>query len=368
MKIIIKTLLIGLFVVIVIGFLFGVYILNAPSVVQSEAPKFQVHKRTAARGRPTVNSKPLVYTKNKYLFSIDQRYISNLNIGVYSKEMLFSVALAQRAKLTPDALDKELKTAFNWKEMFDDSLGGIRIESSSPKIRVLLSGQDWLLTDGTGAGYTVARNNTVLDIYLPNFEDAFNTKKISLSNDLEFTVLKTNQHWLMKDNKYQQSYEIRNGKDKLNVYQQSKYPIIKLLFQVDTTPADTLSEGKLSVELREGFKRKKIPLSVNAKLVAEEGGTSWQVIDGTQIYNIQKTESRLNVHLDLDSKWLYIGITDALKGWIPRESGTVFLPSTPVLSSRQQLKDKLIAFMDRFKRNEKDTNKPNQSKNSELTE
>lgn len=368
MRIIIKTLLIGLFIVIVIGALFCVYILNAPSVAQTGPPKLQVHKRTAVRGRPTVNSKPIVYTKNQYLFSIDQRYISNLNIGVYSREMLFSVALAQRANLTPDALDKELKTVFNWQEMFDDYLGGIRISSRSPKIDVLLSGQDWLLTDSTGAGYTVARNNDVLDIYLPNFEEAFNTKKINLSNDLKFSVIETNKHWLMNDNKFQQNYEIRNGKNQLNVYQQSKYPILTKLFQVDPTSAETLSQGKLSTELREGFKRKKIPLPVNTKLIVGEDGVSWQVIDGKQRYNIQKTDSWVDVYLDLNSEWVYIGITDSIKGWIPLKSGTLFMPSAPILSSRQQLKERLIAFMDGFKRKEKDSKKPNQLENNELTQ
>ncbi|MCY4402985.1 MAG: hypothetical protein OXD54_10445 [Candidatus Poribacteria bacterium] len=367
MKLVLKTLLIGLFVVIVIGSLFCVYILNAPSVAQTEPPKLQVHKRTAVRGRPTVNSKPIVYTKNQYLFSIDQRYISNLNIGVYSREMLFSIALGHRANLTPDALDKELKTAFNWKEMFDDSLGGIQISSGSSQIKVLLSGQDWILTDSTGAGYTVARNNNVLDIYLPNFEEAFNTQKINLSNDLKFSVVEKNKHWLMNDNKLQQNYEIRNGKNQLNVYQQSKYPILTKLFHVDTTSAETLSQGKLSTELREGFKRKNIELPINTKLIADEDGVSWQIIDGTQKYNVQMTDSWIDVYLDLNSKWVYIGITDAIKGWIPLKSGTLFMPSAPILSSRQQLKERLIAFIDGFKRNEKDANNPKQLENSELT-
>ncbi len=367
MKIILKTLFVGLFIVIIIGFFFCVYILNAPSIAQSQPTKLQVHKRTAVRGRPTVNSKPIVYTKNQYLFSIDQKYISNLNIGVNSREMLFSVALAQRAKLIASALDKELKTVFNWKEMFDDSLGGIRITSSSPKVKVLISGQDWLLTDSTGAGYTVSRNKNVLDIYLPNFEDAFTAKKINLSDDLELSVVKTDKHWLMKDNKYLQSYEIRNGNNKLNVYQQSKYPIQTLLFQVDTASAATLSEGKFSAELRDGFKSKKIPLSLNAKLIADEDSMSWQVIDGTQKYEIKHTDSWLSVYLDLDSKWLYIGISNALKGWIPSKSGTIFLPPKPSLSSRQQMKEKLIAFMDSFKRKDRDTKESDEPKNVELT-
>ena len=348
MKTVIKTLLIGLFIVIIIGFLFGIYILNAPEIAELGPTKLQVHKRTAVRGRPTVNSKPIVYTKNQYLFSIDEKYISNLNIGVYSKEMLFSVALGQRAKLTPEALDKELKTVFNWQEMFADSLGGIKLSSSSPKVKVLLSGQDWLLTDSTGAGYAVSKNNNVLDIYLPNFEEAFNVQKINLSNDLEFAVEKIDQHWLMKDNKYLQSYEIRNGNKKLNVYQQSKYPILPLMFQVDPASTVSLNEGKFSTELREGFKRKKIPLTKNAKLTVGEDGESWHIIDGTQKYKIQKTDNWLSVYLDLDSKWLFIGISDALKGWIPSKSGTIFLPPKTMLSSRQKLKERLLDAIDTF--------------------
>ena len=368
MKIILKTLLIGLFIVIIIGFFFCVYILNAPSIEQSEPTKLQVDKRTAVRGRPTVNSKPIVYTKNQYLFSIDQKYISNLNIGVYSREMLFSAALGLLAKLTPESLDKELKTVFNWKEMFEDSLGGIRITSNSPNVKVLLSGQDWLLTDSTGAGYTVSRNNDVLDIYLPNFEDAFNVQKFNLSKDLEFSIVKVDQHWLMKDNKYLQSYEIRKGNKKLNVYQQSKYPILTHLFQVDTASAATLSDGKFSTELSEGFQRKNIPLSQNARLIADEDGDSWQVTDGTQKYRIQKTDSWISVYLDLESQWLHIGVSDALKGWIPSNSGTIFFPVQPTLSSRQKFKEKLIAFMDGFKGKDKGSKKPDEPQNSELTD
>ena len=70
MKIILKTLLIVLFIAIVIGFLFSIYVLNAPPIAETKPPKLQVHTRTAIRGRPTTNSKPIAYTKKSVIYLI----------------------------------------------------------------------------------------------------------------------------------------------------------------------------------------------------------------------------------------------------------------------------------------------------------
>lgn len=365
MKTILKTFLIFLFILIVIGFFFSIYVLNAPPIAETLPPKIQVKTRTAIRGRPTFNSKPDYYTSSKFRFAVDQKYISNLNIGVLSPEMLFSVGLGQRAKYTSGLLDKELKTVFDWQEMFQDSLGGIKIKS--PSVEVLLSGKDWLLIDSNGAGYTVQRIGNDLNIYLPNFADEFITNNISLSNDIEFSAIKTGKHWLLKDNNYIQSYDIQKSGKKLVVSQHSKYPIITLLFNVNSTSVDTLREGLIPSEIYDKFEKKEIPLSRKTKLIAAEDSKSWEVIDGTQKFIIRNEDERLNVYLNLESDWLYVSISGKQKGWIPSSSGSIFFPPDPVLSSRQKYKLKLMGISNRLKDAFGVFKKPEQPQDSELT-
>lgn len=367
MKIILKTFLIVLFIAIVIGFLFSVYVLNAPPIAETKPPKLQVHTRTAIRGRPTTNSKPIAYTKSQYLFDIDMKYLSNLNIGVFSAEMLFSVGLGQRARYSAALLDKELQNTFDWSKMFQDSLGGIEFKTKSADVKVVLSGNDWILTDENGAGYTVQRDGNELSIYLPNFEDVFNKNKVSLSTDLDFSVVKAGKQWLLQDKKFLQSYEIKLGQNKLDVLQQSKYPIVTLLFKVNDASTDTLREGTITPDIYEGFEKKKIPLSKKAKLITAEDRMSWEVSDGTQKYSIRNEDGWLNAYLNLESDWLYVDITDRLKGWIPSKSGFILYPPEPTLSSRQQLKIKLVGVIDRIKAAFGVFKKPIPPQNSELS-
>ena len=106
MKALLKSLILGIIFILAVGFAIGAYILEAPPVEQTKVPKFQIHTRTAVRGRPVVTSKPLAYTKDVYRFSLDRQYISNLNSGKLERELLFSAALTHRAKLKGAALDK----------------------------------------------------------------------------------------------------------------------------------------------------------------------------------------------------------------------------------------------------------------------
>lgn len=367
MKIIVKTLSIVLLIAIIIGFLFSVYILNAPPIAEVKPPKLQVHTRTAIRGRPTTNSKPIVYTKSQYLFDIDMKYLSNLNIGVFSEQMLFSVALGQRSKYSAALLDKELQETFDWNKMFQDALGGIEFKSKSADVKVVLSGKDWILTDENGAGYTVQRDGNELSIYLPNFEDVFNKNKVSLSKDLDFSVVKAGKQWLLHDKRFLQAYEIKLGQNKLTILQQSKYPIETLLFQVNAASTDTLSEGTLAPEIYEGFEKKNIPLSNKAKVINSEDKMTWEVSDGTQKYTIRNEDGRLNAYLNLESDWLFVDITDRLKGWIHSKSGFILYPPEPTLSSRQELKIKLIGVIDRIKATFGVFKKPVPPQNSELS-
>ena len=79
MKALLKSLTYLIIFSIVIGAGICLYLLQAPPVEQKGAPKLQIHNRTALRKRPTVDSMPIVYTKDVYRFSLDSQYISNLN-------------------------------------------------------------------------------------------------------------------------------------------------------------------------------------------------------------------------------------------------------------------------------------------------
>lgn len=349
MKTIFKSLTLVVLFILTVGFCFCVYILQAPPVAQPGPPKLQVHTRTALRGSPTVNSKPLAYTKAVYRFSLDRKYISNLNSGQFSPDLLFRAALAHRARLEAKQLDKELETGINWQKMFSDLTENIGFNSGAAAIEVLLSGEEWILTDHTEAGYTIVRVQDRLDVYLPNLKEAFEINKVLLSTELESSVEVPGSRWLIKDRKYKQTYEIRNGSEKLNVYQQSKFEIQTFLFEVDIASRAALAEGKLSSELRQGFLDQKISLSRSAKVSGGGDGVSWQVTDLPQKYTIRGDAGRLKVYLDLKSKWLRVRADKNMKGWMQSERGTIFHPPPPELSSRQQAKERLLVLIDRLK-------------------
>jgi len=349
MKAILKSLTFAVIFVLTVGFFVCVYILQAPPLAQPGPPRLQVHTRTALRSSPTVNSKPIAYTKSVYRFSLDRKYISNLNSGQFLSDLLFSAALAHRARLKAKQLDKELETRINWQKMFADLTENIRFNSGEAAVEVLLSGQEWLLTDNTGAAYTIVRVQDRLDVYLPNLKEAFEINKVLLSTDLEYAIEKPGALWVIKDRKYKQTYEIRNGTEKLNVYQQSKFEIRTFLFEVDVASQTALAEGRLSSELHQGFLAHKISLSRSAKVSAGEDGVSWQITDAPQKYNIQSDASRLKIYLDLESKWLSVRVDENMKGWVQSERGTIFQPPPPEPSSRQQAKERLIELIDRLK-------------------
>ena len=349
MKALLKSLTLGIIFILAVGFGFGVYILQAPPIQQTKVPKLQIHTRTAVRGRPVVTSKPLAYTKDVYRFNLDRQYISNLNNGKLERELLFSAALTHRAKLKGAALDNALRTETDWLKMFANMTENIRFGPSTPILEVLLSGEEWLLKNAPGAGYIVVRTRNQIDIYLPDLKDAFNTNKTELSTDLEVSTQQTNKQWFIKDKKYGQTYRITNGDEKLIVYQQSKYEILTLLFEVDLAAQVSLAEGKLSQELSQGFKTAKIPLAVRAEVSTIEDGVSWQVTDLSMKYNIRSNDDRLKVYLDLGSRWLHIRADDNVRGWVQNERGTIFEPPPPIPSSRQLAKKRLLALIETVK-------------------
>ncbi len=349
MKSVLKKLFVFVFVLLIIGFFFCVYVMQAPPVAEPEQPKLLMQVQTSVRKRPTVNSVPVATTKNEHLFSLDRTYLSNLNSSILSGELLFNVVLGVRAKYNAPLLDKEVSTGFDWQKMFAESAVGTRLNSKTPKIKVTLSGQDWLLTDSTGAGYLIQKTGDQLEIFLPDLLEAFELNNMILSNDYEFTVVKPGKQWLVTDNVHQQRYEIRSDAKKINVYQHPKYPIQTLLFEVDSDPQIPLPEEKLPDEIYNGFESLDIQLSPKAKIMQEEDGVSWKITEGTQKYTIRHEDSRLKVYLDLDSGWLLLKLSNRINAWVQSERGTILMPPEPTLTSRQQLKKDMLAFFAKLK-------------------
>ena len=349
MKAFLKRLTFLIIFILAVGFGICVYLLQAPPVEQKAVPKLQIHTRTALRGRPTVNSKPIVYTKDVYRFSLDQQYISNLNSGKLERELLFAAGLAHRARLKTERLDASLKTATDWQKMFADMTKDIRFRPSASPIEVLLSGEEWRLRDATGAAYTVVKTDDRVNVYLPDLREAFEANKISLSKDLKTSIKQANRRWLIEDKEYKQAYSVVNGEGKLNIFQQSKFEILTFLFEADIASQSSLAQGKLPSELIQEFVKQKIPLSRRAQVSASEDGIGWQVINPPLKYNIRSENNRLKVYLDFESKWLRIKVDDSTKGWVQSERGTIFEPPPPTLSSRQQVKERLLVLIDKLK-------------------
>ena len=349
MKAFLKSLTFGIIFILAIGFGIAVYILQAPPVEQKNTAKLQIHTRTAVRGRPTVNSKPLAYTTDVYRFNLARKYISNLNSGKLEREHLFSAALTHRAKLKGEALDNTLEKKINWQKMFANMTEDIRFGPSTPTLKVLLSGEEWLLQNAPGAGYILVKTGHQIDVYLPDLKDTFEKNNLPLSTDLEISTVQTNKRWLITDRGRRQTYRIESGTEKLNVYQQSKPEILTFLFQVGLASQDALGEGKFSQELRREFEALKIPLSRRAQLSTGEDGVGWRIKDGSLKYNIRNEKERLKVYLDLDSAWLRIQASDNVKGWVQKNRGTIFEPPPPTLSSRQQAKERLLGLVAKVK-------------------
>ena len=349
MKALLKSLIYLIIFTIVIGAGICLYLLQAPPVEQTGVPKLQIHKRTALRGRPTVDSKPIVYTKDVYRFSLDPQYISNLNSRKLESELLFNASLGHRATLKAQRLDTALKTATDWQKMFADLTKDIRFRPSGSPIEVLLSGEEWRLRDTTGAAYTVVRTDDTVGVYLPDLKEAFDANKIVLSRDLEISTEERNRHWLIKDNAHKQAYSIRSAEGKLHVYQQSKFEILTFLFETDSVYASSLAGGKLPAKLIQEFVVENLPLSRRAQVSADKDAEGWTISSPPLKYNLLNENKRLKVYLNLDSKWLRVKVDDETQGWVQSARGTIFMPPPPTLSSRQQAKERLLVLIEKVK-------------------
>ena len=349
MKALLKSLTYLIFFTVIIGAGICLYLLQAPPVEQKGASKLQIHKRTALRGRPTVDSKPIVYTKDVYRFSLDPQYISNLNSRKLERELLFNASLAHRATLEAKNLDKSLKTATDWQKMFADLTENIRFRPSASPIEVLLSGEEWLLRDATGAAYTVVRTDDTVGVYLPDLKEAFDANKISISKDLEVLIEQKNRQWLIKDNAHKQAYRIRRAEGKLHVYQQSKFEILDFLFETDVAFQSSLAEGKVPAGLIKAFVNQEIPLSRRAEVSIGEDISTWEISSPPLKYSVHRENNRLKVYLNLGSKWLRVKVNEETKGWVQSNRGTIFTPPPPTLSSRQHAKEHLLVLIEKIK-------------------
>ncbi len=349
MKTFLKNIVFLIIFLLVIGAGICIYILQAPPVTQKEVTKLQIHTRTAIRGRPTVNSKPLVYTKDVYRFTMEPNYISNLNRRQIGSELLFTAGLAHRATLDPERLDIALQIATDWQKMFSDMTENIRFTQGEKPIEVLLSGEEWWLRDTAGAAYRVLKTDNVVNVYLPDLRQVFEVNKVSLSQDLEITVRQTDKRWLITDHGFKQTYSIVKGEDRLNVFQQSKLEIRTALFETDADSLRFLEKGKVGPEMMQAFVANKIPLSRQASVSQNADSTGWQIISELMKYDVRHEKGRLKVDLNLESHWLRVKVDDTTKGWVQRSRGTVFEPSPPTLSSRQQAKVHLLARINDLK-------------------
>ncbi len=345
MKALLKSLIYFIIFTVAIGAGICVYLLQAPPVEQTGVPKLQIHKRTALRKRPTLDSMPIVYTKDVYRFSLDPQYISNLNSRKLERELLFSASLAHRARLTAQRLDTALQTATDWQKMFADFTQDIRFRPSGSSIEVLLSGEEWRLRDATGAAYTVIRAEDTVGVYLPDLKEAFDTNKIVLSTDLEISTEERNRHWIIKDNAYKQAYSIQSAERKLHVYQQSKFEILTFLFETDSVYESSLAGGKLPAKLIQEFVKENLPLSQRAQVSTDKDAERWTISSPPVKYNVRSENNRLKVYLDLESKWLRVKVNNETKGWVQSSRGTIFTPPPPTLSSRQQAKERLLVLI-----------------------
>ena len=102
-------------------------------------------------------------------------------------------------------------------------------------------------------------------------------------------------------------------------------------------------------KLIQEFVKENMSLSRRAQVSVGEDGGSWEVTSPPLKYKILRENDRLRVYLNLDSKWLRVKVDDNTKGWVQSDRGTIFEPPPPMLSSRQQAKERLLVAIDKLK-------------------
>lgn len=286
---ILKTLSLMIFLVLLVIGGVGIYVLAAPPEASKTSPKLQLYGRSALRKRPSVNSAPIAYTKEKgtLVFQLGLRFLSGLNEGNLSEQLLFQVGVGSWANL-------EKKKLFRIGQEFQNELNNRRVSedlrqafadhhillSQNSSVAIEASGRRWWITDKQSKLiYEVWKESTGLNVYSPfdNFvvlaewHEPFANKTLpNLSQDATINSHPEEDTWQII-NGDGAAYIIRKAANQLNVYTE---------------------------DLRQAFDNKGIWISQEAKLSTPEKGQNWLILDAKsqQAYDISKESDKLNVY------------------------------------------------------------------------
>ena len=321
---------------VIIGIL--AYVMTAPPIEAPKEPvKLQFHDRSALRKRPSLDSAPIAYTKEKgtLMFSVGLGFLSNLDNGNISETLMFSVGLPGRKEI-----DRKVKEA-DWHQAFADY--GLAL-SQNAIVSDELPGSQWRITDRGGASYIARRGENLIDIYSENLQGAFENNKISLSQNATLSTREEGRKWWITDKETKQAYDIIKEGDKLNIYKRSKLEIVSLLFSVHPADESDLDEGKIPEPLAQAFEKKRIPLSQDVAL-SKQQDRSWLITDNQQKYIVKKGETQFRVYLHMESEWVLVRIEGEIKGWVQRTQGVIIQPSPVKLTRRQRAKQRLVKLV-----------------------
>jgi len=79
-------------------------------------------------------------------------------------------------------------------------------------------------------------------------------------------------------------------------------------FMADLKSESDLENGKISEELRQGFRRSRLNISDSATVTTDKAGKKWLITDNKRIFSIRKKDDRLNIYDITDFKkeyWLF---------------------------------------------------------------
>ena len=286
---ILKILSLNIFLFLLVIGGVGIYVLAAPPEASKTPPKLQLYGRSALRKRPSVNSAPIAYTREegKLVFQLGLRFLSGLNDGNLSEQLLFHVGVGSWANL-------ERKKLFRIGQEFQDDLDNSRVSedlrqafaghdilvSQNVSVAIESIGRRWLITDKQSKLiYDVWKESTGLNIYSPfdNFvvlaewDKAFANKTVpKLSQDATIDSHPAADTWQII-NGDGASYIVRKAGNQLNVY---------------------------TADLRQAFDNSGVWISQDAILSTLEKGQNWLIMDAKsqQAYDIRKESGKLNVY------------------------------------------------------------------------
>lgn len=286
---ILKTLSTMIFLVLLVIGGVGIYVLAAPPEPSTTSPKLQLYGRSALRKRPSVNSAPIAYTKEKgtLVFQLGLRFLSGLNDGTLSEQSLFQTGVGNWTNL-------EKKKLFRIEQKFQNELDNRRVSADLRQTfadnRILLSqnssvaietqGSQWRITDRQSKLiYEVWKESTGLNIYTPfdNFVVLAEWDKAFASK----TIPNLSQDATVNSHPEEDTWQIINGDG-------AAYIVRKVGNQLKVYTED----------LRQAFDNKGIWISQEAELATVKEGQKWDIVDAKsqQAYDIWKESGKLNVY------------------------------------------------------------------------